>query len=730
MSEHELWNELGNLYFMSGTYKQAAYAYNRSIQLDAGFGRPYCNLALTYVKQGRYEEAVQLYQCSIELLVDQTEKAITWYRLGDVYRHLKNYRDAIMAYQQADLLEPGLSQESKESDEILYGGSGENLPAGSPEMQARAEETEAAVQAEEAAIEPAPLTVTETPVIAASPVLASITSTALLEPASLTAAITEMEALKPQASHEEPVIETVAVLEITEPEPDIEVSAAPEAFEAAAEEPIENEPVEAETVEPQPIELEALEETSVALDEIDIPEVIEVAEAVAEPVVEAAEPEEQIQEVLAEATEIVEPEAELEVIETAEETESISVEETQPIEVEPEVKIEIVFDREEPMPLEAPEMVDEEPETRTETVAMPEMHDLPTETLSMSEVPAPAAETISNAADPDTAWIDDDYLVSNFDHETEVYLPDFEEDQFNNWLPIEPEPAYLPGESEDPWSLDNRMQLAVQTSVQNARRLPGHMLRESWEPALPLADADLELPIAEESLEDVFIVPQETIEPEAVIVSEPEAEAEVETPIEAVASEPDPLQTAEELQLIEKEITRFKYVVQSNPRNAAAWDTLGTLYKSARRYREAIMAYQQAVAVDGSKAPYHHHLGILYAIEGREEDAMRAFQEVIEIDPNHGLANATLGGYYRKLGLEELAQRHIGKAMKNFYNSENEYNKACLEALCGNVEQSIELLKIALKNKQTYVDWVLRDPDLDSIRRDPRFKLLIADYLA
>jgi hypothetical protein len=93
MSEHELWNELGNLYFISGTYSQAVYAYNRSIQLDSGFGRPFCNLALTYVKQGKYSDAVRLYQRSIELLVDDREKAVTWYRLGDVYRHLKDYRE-------------------------------------------------------------------------------------------------------------------------------------------------------------------------------------------------------------------------------------------------------------------------------------------------------------------------------------------------------------------------------------------------------------------------------------------------------------------------------------------------------------------------------------------------------------------------------------------------------------------------------------------------------------
>src|SRR5512142_2058664 len=62
MSEHELWNELGNLYFMSGAYNQAIHAYERSIKCDTSFGRPYSNLALTYVQQGKYEEAVELYR--------------------------------------------------------------------------------------------------------------------------------------------------------------------------------------------------------------------------------------------------------------------------------------------------------------------------------------------------------------------------------------------------------------------------------------------------------------------------------------------------------------------------------------------------------------------------------------------------------------------------------------------------------------------------------------------
>jgi len=58
--------------------------------------------------------------------------------------------------------------------------------------------------------------------------------------------------------------------------------------------------------------------------------------------------------------------------------------------------------------------------------------------------------------------------------------------------------------------------------------------------------------------------------------------------------------------------------------------------------------------------------------------------------------------------------------------SEKEYDRACFAAICGNPDEAIELLKIALEKKQTSLDWVRRDPDLDFIRDDRRFKTLIA----
>ncbi|MGD0708452.1 MAG: hypothetical protein ABSA01_11290 [Anaerolineales bacterium] len=179
---------------------------------------------------------------------------------------------------------------------------------------------------------------------------------------------------------------------------------------------------------------------------------------------------------------------------------------------------------------------------------------------------------------------------------------------------------------------------------------------------------------------------------------------------------------------VEIEIERMRRVVQLNPHNGFARDTLGTLYKSVNRFKEAILAYQQAISTDSTKTFYYHHLGLAYAADGRDDDPVSALQKVVELDLGHSLAHATLGGYYRKMGLDELAQKHIGKAMKNIYDSENEYNRACLKAICGHADQAIQRLQVALEKKQTYVDWVLRDPDLDFIRQDSRFKQLISDF--
>ncbi len=101
-----VWNEKGNVHFKRQSFDDAISAYNRAIQLDPAFGWPYSNLALTYLIQGQYAEAILLYQKSIELLKVDKDKSVSWNGIGNVYRYLNDYPNAVAAYQKAAELDP------------------------------------------------------------------------------------------------------------------------------------------------------------------------------------------------------------------------------------------------------------------------------------------------------------------------------------------------------------------------------------------------------------------------------------------------------------------------------------------------------------------------------------------------------------------------------------------------------------------------------------------------
>ena len=116
-----VWNELGNVYFNTGAYDEAVAAYSKAIELDDWFAWPYSNLALVYVQKEKYTEAIMLYQRGIELFSSDTDKAITWNRLGNVYRRLSDYDNAISCYQRADELDPNNATRSLRSRFSLLG---------------------------------------------------------------------------------------------------------------------------------------------------------------------------------------------------------------------------------------------------------------------------------------------------------------------------------------------------------------------------------------------------------------------------------------------------------------------------------------------------------------------------------------------------------------------------------------------------------------------------------
>ena len=517
MSEHELWNELGNLYFMTGAYPQAIQAYQRSIQLDATYGKPFSNLALTYAHLEKYEDAVILFRRSLDLLTEGHDKAISWNRLGKVYRHLKNYEQAVIAFQHADELEPECTEDSEEPAQMLYAssdrsGAFQEVPASLPEAQ-------------------------------------EVSASALHQP---------------------------------------------------------------------PVEPAA--------------EILEGASTFSDP----------------------------------------------------------------PKPEQA---VSGNPETTS----------------------------LTDWSDVDLDYMDSDWS-SEFPDENEIYLSITETGDMDNDFAIPVEAPLDPVQGRDVDESPLELFEPVPAELVNWQPAGTQAFSRSSAEAVDLRGAEHQ---AGRYAQDAAVDVADELPAASFVPLEKSRDAAIqaeEMPVSIQSMDKTSGVNSQEITDLEVQIAKYKRVVQINERNAAAWDALGTLYKSAGLYKEAVLAHQQAISIEPTRASYYHHLGLDFAGAKRDEDAISAFQKVIELDPDHYLAHATLGGYYRKLGLEELAQKHIGKAMRNIYDNESEYNRACLAAISGNVDQAIALLQVALEKRQTYLEWVIHDPDLDFIREDTRFKTLISTY--
>ena len=228
---------------------------------------------------------------------------------------------------------------------------------------------------------------------------------------------------------------------------------------------------------------------------------------------------------------------------------------------------------------------------------------------------------------------------------------------------------------------------------------------------------------------DVEAMPMDDLQTKVIseeVIVEPEAVERSQTnpAYETVVERPTSLDEADSLVV---SIRKFEETVKTNPFNDRAWDSLGNLYKMKRWYEKAIFAYENAVAIQPRKHIYHFQLGSLYAAYGNFNVAITEMQKVLELDPTSTYAHCALANYFRRLGFPEKAAYHIDFALP-FMKNEKEYDRACFESVRGETELALQLLETALEKKQTSIELIQSDMDLDFIRQDPRFEALERKY--
>lgn len=816
MSELELWNELGNIYYRTGAFAEAIRTFQKVIELNPNCDQPYSNLASIYVSQGNYAEAIRMFQKEIELMDEVIKQALLWNQVGDAYRKLKDYENACIAYRKAIELDPQcqvfkenladvemaswISKSASVTDNeenTLLPASPDSAGLVSPENHASAssepgnacwvfEDDKTSLHIEEKpspAGEASPIILGNrsldladgiSPIDPPEPAKSVDASTygllrlgilhwrkAEYERAILFLKIALDTAGRSQNQfHQALSYYILAKVETNMGKVEDAIQAyqsaanlAPENFfpwnnlgdlncmlgryedaRAAYQEAIEHDPKNSVSWNGLGDVNHKLGRNEDAIAAYQLGNVFENQSKADDPlevVEKAIEVDQENPQIWGEAGSIyfdicaygdavasyrkaieLDPDNENFRIQLAKAEQALQGTISRSGLPEPEA---LTGNDPEPLPHCQPFVAEEllqEPETANQA----EPHPSGTESAQAGEALPEIFSIPANAvAEPEPAfWMfkpipQDDHTQKQDRH----YLPMVDEEEL---VTAGPSTAFaLQTRREQAFSCD---QLLTDTFHDNASILvqltPRSVKTARTEEIdnFPAAKLNQEsVPLGTE-LRDSYSVAAE------VKTGSP-------TP-ELITTGSQPIdQAALDLQIIEHDITAYRRVVEINPKNDRAWDTLGNMYENIGLHSQAVTAFEQAIALAPHKEVYYYHLGIALGYQMQYNQAIQALQKVVELNPDYMLAHCALAGYYRRLGREAEAQEHM-KIARPSMEHENEYNQACFESIGGNADRAIALLEIALKQLQVQPSLVQSDPDLDFIRKDARFKELLA----
>jgi serine/threonine-protein kinase len=159
--------------------------------------------------------------------------------------------------------------------------------------------------------------------------------------------------------------------------------------------------------------------------------------------------------------------------------------------------------------------------------------------------------------------------------------------------------------------------------------------------------------------------------------------------------------------------------VTLDPLNLLSHRALGDALWFARRYNEAISAYQDAIAADpGPPEPYARR-GLAYYALGRTQMAHSS----CETKPDHWESRLCLALTFEKLGQRLESDAQI-KRLTEFGGDAAAYQYAQIYAQRGDRDSALEWLDTAMRLRDPGFRRLKTDPLMDPLRKEPRFQAI------
>ena len=182
-----------------------------------------------------------------------------------------------------------------------------------------------------------------------------------------------------------------------------------------------------------------------------------------------------------------------------------------------------------------------------------------------------------------------------------------------------------------------------------------------------------------------------------------------------------------ENQNFDQAIRCFTKAIQLAPNHAESYFNRGLIFsRNKDELANAITDFDMAIRLKPQDADAYYSRGLSFSAMGDKLRALRDFQKANELSPQAGKIWVSLLGVLKLLRRMDEVRTHMSIA-RDMIQKENEYTQACFESFSGNTNRALELLIIALEKNPSSREWAMRDPDLDNIRDDPRFKELVGN---
>lgn len=176
---------------------------------------------------------------------------------------------------------------------------------------------------------------------------------------------------------------------------------------------------------------------------------------------------------------------------------------------------------------------------------------------------------------------------------------------------------------------------------------------------------------------------------------------------------------------ISEAIAAKKRALELEPLSLIVNAGLGWTFYTSRQYAEAIKQLRKTLEMDANFQRAHHYLGLAYGQKGMFEEAIAEFQKARTLgDTPETLA--WLGTSYALAGKRNEAQKVIGElnelSRRRYVSS---YSLAEVYATWGDKDRAFAWLEKAYQEHAFLLVYLKAEPELDSLRSDPRFADLL-----